>query len=150
MKELTLGQVMGVDAGKRDELVAYTTGTKVSVVKAERSAEEKAARRAWWEGQLIARLPELIAYCRKDNDACAFCDKTRATLSEVWGPESPLEGPVGKVVFTIDLSDDRKGLGLERHDRYHVEKALRSIRTQEFKDRQARREAKAKRNKKLI
>lgn len=147
-KELTLGQVLEVGVDKRDELVAYTTGVKVSVVKAVRTAEEKAARRKWWEDQLVARLPELVTFCRKDADACGFCDKTRAALTEAWGPESPLEGPEGKVVFSMDLPQSHSHLGLERHDRYHVEKALRALRTKEYNERQARRQAKGNRNRK--
>ena len=138
-KELTLGQVLEVTPEKRDELVAYGTGIKVTVVKAVRTAEEKAARRKWWEDQLVARLPELIAFCRKDTEPCAFCEKTREKLAKVWGDESPLAGPEGKVTFGIDLPEGYEHLGVERHDRYHVEKALRTIRTEEFKAREAKR-----------
>ena len=138
-KELTLGQVLEVGTEQRDELVAYATGIKVAVVKAVRSAEEKAARRKWWEDQLVARLPELIAFCRKDTDACAFCEKTRAKLAAAWGPESPLSGPEGKVIFGIDLPEGYGHLRVDRHDRYHVEKALRAIRPEEFTAREAKR-----------
>jgi hypothetical protein len=143
-KEFKLGTVLGVNAEGRDEMVAYSTGIKISVVKAERTAAEKAARRAKWEAELVSRLPELIAWCRKDAEPCELCLKTRAALAAVWGPESPAEAPEGSVVFSIDLPEGRGSMGVERHDRYHVEKALRAIRTQEFKDREAKRARKSK------
>lgn len=148
--ELTLGQVTDFTVEKRDELVAYTTGLSVAAVRAARSAEEKAARRKWWEDQLVAGVgtPEkpgpIIAFCRNDADPCDFCSKTRQALAKAWGPESPLEGPTGLVVFSFDLPEGYERLGLERHDRYHAEKALKAIRAKEYNERQARRQAKGK------
>ena len=144
---VTIGAAMGADG--HDELVAYTRGVKVEVVKAERTAAERAARRKWWEDQLVSRLVELVAWSRKDNDPCGFCDKTRIKLAVVWGDESALEAPEGKVIFGHDLPPEFERLGLDRHDRYHVEKALRAIRTAEFKAREARRAERKKRSNKV-
>ena len=145
--KVTIGSAMGIES--QDELVAYTKGIKVAVVKAERTAAERAARRKWWEDQLVNRLGELIAWSRKDKDVCGFCEKTRVKLAVVWGDDSPLEGPEGKVILGIDLPPEYERLKVDRHDRYHVEKALRAIRTEEYKAREARRAERKKRDLKV-
>jgi hypothetical protein len=138
MAEFKLGQLLG-GTKTQDELTAYSTARPITVVKAERSAAEKAARKAKWEAELLRRLPELVDWCRKDSDNCDFCKKTRSELAEVWGPDSPLEGPEGLVVFSHDLPLEYQRMGVPRHDRYHVEKALRALREAEYKAREARR-----------
>jgi hypothetical protein len=142
--EMTMGELLGTEA--RDQMVAYSESKTVAQV-------EKERRKAAFEADLVKRMDQLLAWNRaltvemvKVRGAnvywevrpaaapCPTCAKLAAHLKSVGLT------PKGLVVFTADLpSIDQPGMGVPRHDRYHLEVAYTAIRKAEYEARVARR-----------
>lgn len=141
---MTMGELLGEEA--RDTMVAYAESKTTAQV-------EKERRRAQFEADLVKRMDQLVAWNRSLTqemvkvrgangywtvqpaaNPCVACARLRAHLETVG------VAPKGLVVFTADLPlIDRAGLGVERHDRYHLEVAYTAVRKEEYEARVARR-----------